>query len=316
LYIKVINTNINSEPVKKVENYLQSLLLKKLPRLTIDLPLTKTMQNAKNRNFETIVIAVQHKSKLILFLKMISLKWIAWLFVILVQAVIHFGLVGRKKRMENREKKDEQPKSEEAGAVVLKNGNETYGEGTKGTTGLPVVDRDMGSNAAQSPSMSALRQDQYGYHDDYIDNSIDEETSSPSTHYKPLHETKENEILETFRSQESDKDFYSCRKSTDSVGTAETFAEPVDEDSDYDDDEQWKYELQHFEDEHESVETIHMLTVKMRNHDRFGGDTDPSSNLTIDSRDCDETALCCRPECHASKAPGSGTLVLPVINCL
>jgi len=243
---------------------------------------------------------------------MISLKWIAWLFVILVQAVIHFGLVGRKKRMENREKKGEQPKSEEAGAVVLKNGNEAYGEGTQ----KPVVQRDIGSNAGQSPSMSVLRQDQYGYHDDYIDNSIDEETSSHSTHYNPLHETNKNEILEKFRSQGSDQDFYSCRKSTDSVGTAETFAEPVDEDSDFDDDEQWKYELQHFEDEHEFVETIHMLTVKMRNHDRFGGDTDPSSNLTIESRDCDETALCSRPECNAPKASGSGTLVLPVIKCL
>ena len=123
-------------------------------------------------------------------------------------------------------------------------------------------------------------------------------------------------IQETSQTQEFEEDLYSFRKSTDSVGTAETFAEPVDEESDYDDDEQWRYELQHFEDEPESVETIHMLTVKMRNHDTFGEDKDAASSATVDTRgEFDETALGHRPECDPSEALDSGTLILPIINC-
>ena len=233
---------------------------------------------------------------------MISLKLIAWLFVILVQAVIHFGLVGRKKRMENREK--ELPRSEEAGTELLKNGHETHSEGTKGKIGMPIAEREISSIVGQASSMKVLAQD------DSINNSTEEEEMRFST--KPLHEANENKSLEQFQTQYSENAFYYCRKSTDSVATAETVAEPVDEDSDYDDDEQWRYELQQFENEHESVETIQMLTVKMRSHDMFDHNTGTSSNLKIDEIEVEEGTHGCRPE---SESPDSGTLILPMISC-
>ena len=224
---------------------------------------------------------------------MISLKCAAWMLVIFVQAIIHFGL-GRKRSFKN-----EEDEFIESASEVSR---------TKQILYERTEDVNEKENANHRIEKSPLSPNQIN----------DGSNSTQKARSYPAH----SERLGEKNGGSAGEAFFSCMKSTDSVGTAETVADPVDDDSDYDHDEQWKYELQHFEDDDNSVETIHMLIVKMRDSAAVDTEIDSSQDIerkessdkVSESLDMIQTATATATT--ESQQSNSGTLVLPSIECL